>query len=198
MVHNSFNAQHPDINFLIFHKRIFNVIMDCMESTTTHDTGTDEWVEWQKQDLTATSSVSGVYKILQINALSQYLDTLSRFNSFTTYVTIQWNNTYTSIQYTIQPRISNQSAQVYDPFVKGEESSISESTSLFFFSFLVNPYGLIFALYLLLTLAVVVRVTLCLCFRQIGGNHIFLTSENAMNNLGYYYLKQNIYSNHIT
>jgi hypothetical protein len=68
----------------------------------------------------------------------------------------------------------------------------------FFFSLLANPYGLIFALYLLLTLAVVVRVTLCLCFRQIGGNHIFLTSENAMNNLGYYYLKQNIYSNHIT
>jgi len=113
--------------------------MDCMESTTTHDTGTDEWVEWQKQDLTATSSVSGVYKILQINALSQYLDTLSRFNSFTTYVTIQWNNTYTSIQYTIQPRISNQSAQVYDPFVKGEESSISESTSLFFFFFFGKP-----------------------------------------------------------
>jgi hypothetical protein len=120
-----------------------------------------------------------VYKILQINALSQYLDTLSRFNSFTTYVTIQWNNTYTSIQYTIQPRISNQSAQVYDPFVKGEESSISESTSLFFFSFLVNPSGLIFALY-----------TLFLCFRQIGGNQIFLTSENAMNNLGYYYFKK--------
>jgi hypothetical protein len=98
--HNTVSADPEDMNFRILHSKIFAAIQQWIKTTpSAHSLHHEQWHKWLWKGLKANGTFTEITRIIEVNNLQSYLDSMTTFPVVTKRFRFLWNDDSTKVYY---------------------------------------------------------------------------------------------------
>jgi len=100
--HNTVSINPEDINIRIMHSKIFDLITQWIRTTSSTDSDHHaQWHKWLWKGLKSTNTLKDLRRIMGINDLQEYLDSMQYYPILYDRFRFYWSNDRTKLHYSI-------------------------------------------------------------------------------------------------